>query len=89
MQNRLRESYEAFSRVVGPASAYSNLGVLLTRQGRIDEAREHFQRALALDRTVHPAGEFLSQLDRASGETLSSSSASAVEPVSYRAEFGQ
>ena len=30
MQNRLRESYEAFSRVVGPASAYSNLGVLLT-----------------------------------------------------------
>ncbi len=86
MQNRLNESYEAFSRVVGPAAAYSNLGVLLARQSRIDEAREHFQRALAIDPTVHPAEEFLSRLDRASRELISSSSSPTVNPVSYRSQ---
>lgn len=84
MQNRLQESYEVFSRVVGPAAAYSNLGVLLTHQGRINEAREHFQRALAIDRTIHPAAEFLSQLDRRSEPTNPAPSPPAVQPASYR-----
>jgi len=88
MQNRLQESYEAFSHVVGPAAAYSNIGVLLTRQGRNDEAREHFQNALALDGTVRPASEFLSRLDRTSRATVASTSHSQVEPVSYHQENG-
>jgi tetratricopeptide (TPR) repeat protein len=59
MQGRLNESFPVFAHVVGPAAAYSNIGVLLTRQGRAAEAREHFQRALALDNSIHPAAEFL------------------------------
>ncbi len=35
-QGRFNESFEAFSKVVGPAAAHSNLGVLLAKQGRYD-----------------------------------------------------
>jgi len=63
MQNRLSESYEAFARVVSPAAAYSNLGVLLTRRGRTDEARDHFTRARAIDPSIRPAEEFLAYLN--------------------------
>lgn len=87
MQNRLTESYELFSRVVGPAAAYSNLGVLLTRQGRIEEAREHLQRALALDRTVQSAAELLGRLDRRSEATNASTSQPSVQPVNYQPEL--
>ncbi len=84
MQNRLKESYDAFAHVVGPAAAYSNLGVLLTRQGRIEEAREHFRRALAIDSTVHPAGQFLSQLDRAPVTPAPPASGGPITPASYQ-----
>lgn len=83
MQNRLSESYEVFSGVVGPAAAYSNLGVLLARQGKRQEAREHFQHALSLDGTIRTAGEFLGWLDRSSESTGSPGSPSSVVPASY------
>ena len=41
-QGRLEESFQAFSKAVGPAAAHSNLGVLLAKQGRYDEARQAF-----------------------------------------------
>ncbi len=62
MQGRLRESFDTFAHVVGPAAAHSNLGVLLTRQGRVAEAQAHFEEALALDPTLRPAGEFLGRM---------------------------
>ena len=64
MQGHLGDSYEAFVQSVGPAAAYCNLGVLLARQGRTGEAREHLQHALSLDRSLQPAHQLLAQLDR-------------------------
>jgi Tfp pilus assembly protein PilF len=72
MQNRLQESYEVFSQVVGQPAAYSNLGVLLTRQGRVAEAREHFQRALASDPTTRYASDFLGALNQPPEATIAS-----------------
>ncbi len=70
MQDRLQESYGAFAQIVGPAAAYSNLGVLLTRQGRTREARDHFNRALNIDRSLEQPAEFLSQLDQPKGSPV-------------------
>ena len=63
LQNRLLESHEAYSRAVGAAAAYSNIGVHLARQNRIAEAREHFRRALEQDPTIEPARELLAGID--------------------------
>jgi Flp pilus assembly protein TadD len=61
---RLDESFQAFSKVVGPAAAHSNLGVLLAKQGRYDQARQAFHQALALDATLPQPKAFLAYLDR-------------------------
>lgn len=63
-QGRLEESFQAFSKAVGPAAAHSNLGVLLAKQGRYDEARQAFHQALALDATLPQPKAFLAYLDR-------------------------
>ena len=54
-QGRFVESFEAFSKVVGPAAAHSNVGVLMAKQGRYDQARQAFHRALAMDPTLRTA----------------------------------
>jgi len=54
MQDRLQESFDTFTQIVSPAAAHSNLGVLLTRQGRTAEAEQQFQHALAIDATPAP-----------------------------------
>ena len=64
MQGRITESYQTFAGIVGAAAAHCNVGVLLARQGRTVEAREHFEQALALDASLRPARELLAQLDR-------------------------
>ncbi len=63
-QGRIRESYEAFVRVVRPAQAYSNLGVLLAQEGRLDEAREHLRQALALEPNLSQAQTVLARLEK-------------------------
>ena len=63
-EGRLDESFQAFSKVVGPAAAHSNLGVLLAKQGRYDQARQAFHQALALDATLPQPKAFLADLDR-------------------------
>lgn len=63
LQNRFPESHEAYSRAVGAAAAYSNIGVHLARQNRIAEAREHFRQALEQDPTIEPARELLAGID--------------------------
>ena len=49
-KQRFGESFEAFSKVVGPAAAHSNVGVLMAKQGRNDDARKEFHAALASTR---------------------------------------
>ena len=63
-EGRFDESFEAFSKVVGPAAAHSNVGVLLAKQGRYDQARQAFQQALALDASLEQPKAFLEYLDR-------------------------
>ena len=83
MQNRTGESFELFASVVGPAAAYSNLGVLLIRQGRTDEAREHFHQALARDKTIQAATHFLRQLERQPTSTVEPSPKTTSEPLGH------
>jgi Tfp pilus assembly protein PilF len=64
MEQRFGESFEAFSKVVGPAAAHSNVGVLMAKQGRNDDARKEFHAALALDSTLKQPRAFLEYLDR-------------------------
>ena len=63
-EKRFDESYQAFSKAVGPAAANSNVGVLMAKQGRNDEARKEFHEALALDATLKQPRAFLEYLDR-------------------------
>ncbi len=48
-QDRWPESFDMFSRAVGPAAAHSNVGVLLAAQHRQAEATAHFEEARKLD----------------------------------------
>ena len=63
-EQRFDESFEVFSKVVGPAAAHSNVGVLMAKQGRNDDARKQFHEALALDSTLKQPKAFLEYLDR-------------------------
>ena len=63
-EKRFDESFAVFSQAVGPAAAHSNVGVLLAKQGRNDDARKEFHAALALDATLKQPKAFLEYLDR-------------------------
>ena len=63
-EGQFQESYELFAAVVGPPAAHSNVGVLMAKQGHYDQARESFQKALALDPTLPQPKAFLAYLDR-------------------------
>lgn len=60
---RYGESFDVFSRAVGPAAAHSNVGVLLAKQGRYDQAKQAFHQALAIDPTLRQPQAFLDYLD--------------------------
>ncbi len=63
-EKQFDESFQMFSKAVGPAAAHSNLGVLLAKQGRTEDARKEFHQALALDSTLKQPRAFLEYLDR-------------------------
>jgi Tfp pilus assembly protein PilF len=63
-EQRFSESFEVFSQAVGPAVAHSNVGVLMAKQGRNDDARKEFHAALAIDSTLNQPKAFLEYLDR-------------------------
>jgi len=63
-EKRFGESFEIFSKAVGPAAAHSNVGVLMAKQGRNDDARREFHAALAIDSTLTQPKAFLEYLDR-------------------------
>ncbi len=64
-ERRYQESIEMFTRVVGPAAAYSNVGVLMTELGDLKQAREAFTQATRLDQTLKQPQAFLAYLDHA------------------------
>jgi Tfp pilus assembly protein PilF len=48
-QNRYQESFDAFAAAVGPAAAHSNVGMLLARQGKTEDAKAAFSTSLRID----------------------------------------
>jgi Tfp pilus assembly protein PilF len=69
-QKRYKESFDLFSNVVGPAAAHSNLGVILAKQGQIDQAKRAFEQALALNPELPQPRTFLTVLDGKTGEAV-------------------
>lgn len=63
-QDRFEESFELFEQVVGPAEAHSNLGVILAKEGRSEEALEHLTRARELDPKLPVPAAFLSHFQK-------------------------
>lgn len=61
-QNRLDESFSLFEEAVGPASAHSNLGVILAKAGQRDLAIEHLEEANHLDPLLPAPPAFLAYL---------------------------
>ena len=50
--------------MIGPAAAHSNVGVLMAKQGRYDQAKQAFHQALAPDPTLQQPKAFLAYLDK-------------------------
>jgi Flp pilus assembly protein TadD len=63
-RGRYRESFDAFSKVLGPAAAHSNLGVILASHQRPAEADAEFKQALRLNPDLPQARAFLAQLEK-------------------------
>jgi Tfp pilus assembly protein PilF len=63
-ERQYQESIERFTRVVGPAAAYSNVGILMMEQGDREQAHDAFAQALRLDPTLNQPQAFLAYLDR-------------------------
>jgi len=63
-QGRYDESLQAFLRVLPPAEAHCNVGVLMARGQRLPEARAALHEALRLDPQLKQASTFLAHLDR-------------------------
>jgi Tfp pilus assembly protein PilF len=76
-QGRANESLECFARVLPPAQAMCNVGVLLSHLGRREDARRFFEDALRQDRTLTQARAFLAWLDGPPGKAAPVMQASA------------
>ncbi|TWT34621.1 tetratricopeptide repeat protein [Blastopirellula retiformator] len=62
--DRLPEAYERFEKIVGPAAAHQNIGVLLAKQGRTTEAETAFNHAIRLEPNTKIAHAFLNSLEK-------------------------
>ena len=62
-QQRDGESYEAFAKAVSPAEAHYNVGMILARHGKVNQARKALGDALALQPDLKPAQLALAALD--------------------------
>lgn len=58
-------AFGQFERVVGTAEAHANLAKVYTHLGRLEEAKDEYNLALSLDRSLRPAAEALVQLEDA------------------------
>jgi Tfp pilus assembly protein PilF len=61
---RYQESFEAFAKILGEAEAHSNLGVILARHRKNQEALAAFHRALEIRPDLPQATAFLAYLER-------------------------
>jgi tetratricopeptide (TPR) repeat protein len=59
---RDQEAFQQLAAVHPPAVAHYNLGYLLKRTGKIDEARQNFAQAVQLDPSLAPAKQCLAEL---------------------------
>jgi Tfp pilus assembly protein PilF len=64
-QQRYADSLEAFAHAVSPAQAQCNLAFVFTTQGKRDEAREAYRKALELDGSLGLARAALDKLEHA------------------------
>jgi Flp pilus assembly protein TadD len=62
MQNRHDESLKAFCKAVTPSQAHCNVAFVLAAQGRCDEAKAHYLKALELDPSQTLARNALAKL---------------------------
>jgi Tfp pilus assembly protein PilF len=58
-QARYGEAFEAFSRVVGPAAAHSNVGAIMAKHGQTHQACTAFHQALAINPSLRQPQVFL------------------------------
>ncbi|MFN4260369.1 MAG: tetratricopeptide repeat protein [Gemmataceae bacterium] len=63
-QRRYDESREAFGKVLSPAEAHSNLGVILAQHGELAEAKAACRQALALNPHLPQARIVLARLEK-------------------------
>jgi Tfp pilus assembly protein PilF len=69
-QERFQECFEAFSKVLGPAAAHSNVGVILAAHHRRSEAEASFKQALAIQNDLPQPRAFLAHLEQPQNETV-------------------
>jgi Tfp pilus assembly protein PilF len=81
-QERYEESYQAFVKVVNPAQAQGNVGIILAKQGKMDEAKQKLRQALTQEPDLKPARVVLAKLEAPQGMTPDSPAAAGVVPVS-------
>lgn len=60
----ISQGLASFTAAVGEAEAHYNVGVLLYQQGRVVEAEQHLQRALALKPELAPASKMLAKIQQ-------------------------
>lgn len=63
-QERFPESFEAFSKVLGPAAAHSNVGVIMAAHQRKPEAETAFKQALAIQNDLPQPRAFLAHFEQ-------------------------
>ncbi len=63
-QERFQESFKAFSEVLGPAAAHSNVGVILAAHQRQSEAQSEFKQAIALQSDLPQPRAFLAHFEQ-------------------------
>jgi tetratricopeptide (TPR) repeat protein len=68
-EERYTESFEAFAKVVSPAQAHCNVAFALTTQGKREEAKEAYRKALALNPDLRIARLALAKLEKSATRT--------------------
>jgi len=63
-QERFQESFDAFSKVLSPAAAHSNVGVILAAHQRKSEAETAFKQALAIQNDLPQPRAFLAHFEQ-------------------------
>src|SRR5262249_20656853 len=78
-QGHYAQSLEAFRKAVSEAEAHSNLAFVLTTQGKRQEAKEEYRRALELEPNLMIARRALDKLERSAAAADGAAPAEATE----------